>query len=710
MYGVSADYINAIKQPAIRSRVTGTIAGVPFGDGNILEGSFSITNQNSGNENVQIGTVFIGELSITLRGLDLNRYTLNNMEIVPYFELLLEDGATWESVPLGRFYVGEAKHTAAGIVIKAYDVMSKFDKRCTGAAVTGTPYQLAKLACDACFVTLATDQATFSGFANGEKVLGLWQDGTDIETWRDFLSWVAQACGCYATSNRFGQIEFRPYTQDVVDVVDPTGRFKGASYSDYETRYTGIYVTNIEDSTMDYYGLPQDDGLTYSLGQNPFLQYGTNEAKETIRRAILNKLALICYVPFSVTLAENPAYDLGDVLSFPGGLGDGDKLFCVNKYTWSYHKGITLEGVGENPALASAQSKTDKNIAGLLSKINDDRMHYYDFLNAADLVIRNGETEEIINLRFVTTKDTHVDFHAELRALIETLEEVDGDEYTEHDVTGIVTYYLNDELIAYNPIFTEFDGIQLRHLLYFWQTSANVIGTFRVTLTARGGDITIPAGHLHAYWAGEGLVGDDAWDGTVHITDDVSPIDLYDLMVGSFTDSVSVVFSEAKDYTAGDTIGGVDLYDYLISAFTDKVGTISKLHRFDVPYSSGVMAYDNTAADGSVWKVTGDYDTGTLTTPNVSVGKILRITSRHSGDDVAYIVSFDSGATWWTYADSWAEPDYTQDVYGMFEGTMRSISSAAWAEKYTGSVMVRMILTGAATVTDIQIYEEDISE
>ena len=94
MYQVSADYLAAIKQPAIRSRVVGTIAGSPFTDENILSGSFSITNQNSGNDNVQIGTVYIGELSITLRNMSFGRYTMDGMEIVPTFELLLADGVT----------------------------------------------------------------------------------------------------------------------------------------------------------------------------------------------------------------------------------------------------------------------------------------------------------------------------------------------------------------------------------------------------------------------------------------------------------------------------------------------------------------------------------------------------------------------------------------------------------------------------------------
>ena len=106
---------------------------------------------------------------------------MDGMEIVPYFELLLADGVTWESVPLGRFYVGEANHTAAGVVIRAYDAMSKLDKKCSVLATSGTPYQLARFACEACFLQLATDQETFTSFANGSEVLSLWQDGTDID-------------------------------------------------------------------------------------------------------------------------------------------------------------------------------------------------------------------------------------------------------------------------------------------------------------------------------------------------------------------------------------------------------------------------------------------------------------------------------------------------------------------------------------------------
>ena len=679
MYPISDAFKEAIKQPVICTKAEGTIAGKHFDDSNILEGSYSITNQNSSNENVQIGTVYIGELSITLLGMDLERYKLNGVEIVPYWKLLLLDGVTWETIPLGKYYIGEADHSAVGITIKAYDVMSKFDKSCSGAAVTGTPYQLAKYACEACFVQLNTDQETFTSFANGSEVLSLWQDGTDIETWRDFISWVAQSCACYVTADRFGGVVFNPYTQEIADTVDPTGRFEGAKYSDYETRYTGIYCTNIENNTMDYYGLSQDDGLTYSLGSNPFLQYGTDEGKEIIRRAVLNKIALIKYVPFSVTLPENPAYDLGDVLSLPGGLGDGDKLFCINKYTWTFHKGIKLEGVGKNPALASARSKTDKNIAGLASKMNSDSMHYYNASNADDITIYNGETVEIINLRYVTTKDTHVDFHAELRATIEALEEISGDNYTEHDVKGTVFYYLNDELIAYYPIFTEFDGVQLRHLLYFWQSSANVIGFFRVEINASGGDIIIPAGCLHAYWAGEGLVG-EVQDTSPNITDNVSAL-TFDIF-GNYTD---VVEAEAQTPASRDPEEEMTALVFdVLATYTDDMETLSGISF--TPYLSTDLLADVTASvDGSWWKATegGQYiETADITGVSGFVSP--------NGGALSYLCSFDSGETW----QGWNGSDWEDDLE-MTYVTIHSLTD----EFGSGAVRIRVIFDNGESVS-----------
>ena len=71
---------------------------------------------------------------------------------------------------------------------------------------------------------------------------------------------------------------------------------------------------------------------------------------------------------------------------------------------------------------------------------------------------------------------------------------------------------------------------------------------------------------------------------------------------------------------------------------------------------------------------------------------------------MTYLVSFDSGATWYSYSGGFVV--YTSG-YGMTEGVMVAITQAEWATMITnGSIMVRAILRSNATLTDIQIYTE----
>ena len=369
MFPVSAEYLDAIRAPAVRTKLSGSVGSTQWTEYNVARGSFSITNQCSGSDQVQIGQVYIGELKITLHSLTFPRYSLDGLRMAPQFGLLIDGETLYETVPLGVYFVAAANYEPDGVHITAYDAVSKLDKTYTGGQLSGKPYALAQIACQACGVPLATTAEEFAAFANGTATLTPYSEGNDIETWRDFLSWLSQAVGCYVTATRGGGIAFRAYGQTVVDTIDTLHRFRDVKFSDYETRYTGLSCVNMAENTTTYYAETPDDGLTYNLGSNPFLQYGTDAGLEVMRRAVLTALGGIQYVPFSATTVANPMYDLGDVLSFPGGLGDADKLFCVTKYTWTYGVGITLEGVGLNPALANARSKTDKDLSGLSKQI-----------------------------------------------------------------------------------------------------------------------------------------------------------------------------------------------------------------------------------------------------------------------------------------------------------------------------------------------------
>lgn len=89
-----------------------------------------------------------------------------------------------------------------------------------------------------------------------------------------------------------------------------------------------------------------DDGLTMNLGANPFLQLGLPEVVKDIRERILNQISNIRFTPFDIDTVPNPAIDLGDILTFPDGLGAG-VTGCVMAIELKYKNSLTIEGFGK---------------------------------------------------------------------------------------------------------------------------------------------------------------------------------------------------------------------------------------------------------------------------------------------------------------------------------------------------------------------------
>lgn len=584
MYGVSDAYKTAMHQAVQKFRLTGTVGTTDFTDENILAGSFSITNQCCGNNEVQIGQVYVGELDATFLNLPLTRYSLKGMKITPSFGLMLADGS-YEDVPLGVFNISEASWTMSGLVVKAYDNMSLLDKKCNTRQTTGTAYEMALLATEACGLTLGTTEAEFRTFANGTETFSLYAE-SDIETWRDFISWVAQTVGCNAMAGRDGSIIFRSYGQTVVDTLDEEHRFEGASFSDFETKYTGLSCVNLADQTTKYYHVENDDALVYNLGTNPLMQYGVDETKDALRTNVLTALQQIDYVPFKVTLIGNPAYDLMDVFSFSGGIADKNKLFCMTKYNFKYNGGYEMEGVGENPALASAKSKTDKNISGLLAQVEQGKLGITTFTNASAYAIATDDVK-VISIQFATSEANHMQFFGQIIVDVKadavnrssnaagtivvpipaTTSGSSGSEESSGTDTGsdnsggsssetteetgtttdvsvevnlpvswtedgqavcYVTFELNDTKIEiHHPAETWHSG-KHTFLLYYpiEDVTANYTNTFNVYLRMSGGIGNIEIGGIVASISGQAMAAQEAWDGRLEFGESVRYFDI----------------------------------------------------------------------------------------------------------------------------------------------------------------------------------------
>ncbi len=693
MYQVSNAYKDAMHLAVQSSSMHGTVDGVNWTEKNILSGSCSLTNQCSDGSNVQIGQVYIAEFDITLMGLNIPRYSLPDKIIQPVYSQQLIN-RSYEDVPLGVFNISSADWTASGIVIKAYDNMSKLDKSCGIKQSQGTPYQLAKMAMDECKLELGTTADEFSTFANGTIVLSMYTDN-DIDTWRDFISWVAQACACNVFAGRDGKIYFRAYNKDVVETVNTEHRFTGCSFSDFETRYTGISCVNIGDQTTSYYGTENDDALTYNLGQNPFLQYGLSETLEQLRRNILFALQMVDYVPFKASMIGNPVFDLMDVFSFSGGIGDADKLFCMTKFDWKFHGSYDMEGSGQNPALANAKSKVDKNIAGLLQKQDENTMHYSMFQNAEDIAVGDGEYKSIMLLRFVVQKMTHVTIQLELNAEVETTETGEADPaWEEHDAECRVVYFLNgEEVTTYYPKECWFDGHHLLHLQYDLEAAAQKVHTWDIWMKMKGGSIHFAPYQIKGLVTGEGLVSDTEWNGAISAEEKISRID-FDEYMREFTDSGSAQLVDLDKGSAEESISRIDAFSMMMRGFTDSVNATSDVFTFtptvNKDYSTATAAVVN-----NVWTGSGTIKEGTapMVQSTVNVHGTKSITTVSS--NAVYYFSFDSGANWYGYTET---DGWTADK-AMIQSEVEAVPESAWAEHET--VIMKVLLEDGASLSSV---------
>lgn len=156
MYSVSAEYLTAISQAVQRGYISGYIEDVPFTSSDVLFGSASVSNKCVDSNDIKLGGVNIGTLKITFINTSLvPRGDWENKEILVYWNQLIdEEPETFEQVPVGVFIVKEANHAAEGVVVTAYDYMSKLDKNTNFTTLSGTIYSILSMIATECDFSL----------------------------------------------------------------------------------------------------------------------------------------------------------------------------------------------------------------------------------------------------------------------------------------------------------------------------------------------------------------------------------------------------------------------------------------------------------------------------------------------------------------------------------------------------------------------------
>lgn len=563
MYNVSNDYRVQIRKPyAWRRALRGTIGNVNFTHADVLSGSFSVSNSCSDKNEVKIGTVDMGILQAQFRNGLIPRGDWKDAVITVYDGLYIEATHAYEWVPLGIFTVDEAKYDEKGVKITAYDNMKKFDRAWNISSTIGSPYSILKMICDDCRVQMGMTRAEIEALPNGYDPISLYSDN-DCETYRDALYWLAQLLCCFATIGRDGKLYLRMYGNAEIDSVGAGLRFDDNEFSDFVTRYSGISLVNTDDDELIYVSEGSDNYLSYNLGANPFMQYGTMITRRSQMLNILRQLKLIDYVPFETSMLHCPAYDLGDVIEFTGGIADDTKHSCIMFYEYNFEY-YAAEGYGSDPALANAKSKVDKNLAGLRSKTDKNSIQFYTFKNAEEAVIEDGERKELIYIRFTTMETKQVTFQAEILA---------DSEATIDEVEAQIEYFLDGAIISdYKPTetWTE-DGKHIINLYYMLDVEPNHLYQWQVKMTANGGIITIPQGHARGTVWGQGLVAIGAWDGFIDVEDTILGIQLDSIGISTFDEDEEVLLITPIEISVEDDVSEISLDSIAVQPIDDIV-------------------------------------------------------------------------------------------------------------------------------------------
>lgn len=614
MYPVSEAFLQAVQENTRHYYWTGritTVAGAvyDFSQEDIVKGSGYISGQCCGSSEIELGTVYAAEMGISLY-LPVDRYTLEEAQVELSYHLRLGDGS-YEEVPMGIFEVSEANRTAYFLELKAYDHMLRFERDFNGFRSVGTAYDFMGLCAKACGVELAQTAAEIGAMPNGSEVLSVYAEN-DIETYRDVLYFVAQVLGGFFCINRAGRLELRKYGDSPVAEVLQRHRFS-SSFSDFVTRYTAVSSTNLRTQTAEYYAADPDDGLTMNLGINPLLQFGLDETREALCRNILDSLSAVNYVPFDSETIGNPAFDLGDVLTFSGGQADGERLTCITSFHCMVGGKMKLKCVGKNPRLAQAKSKNDKNISGLLNQIEAGKLGIHTFTNASAYSIADTDVK-IISIEFASKEENHVQFFGQV--VVDVAAELvgrsasakgtvivpipagvaggdtgagglpegsgSGDDpggtievsvdvelpvsWTEDGkAAGFVTYELNDsEILLHHPVETWHSGKHILSLYYpIEKLVPNITNTFNVYLRMEGGKGTVEAGGCIASISGQAMAAAAAWDGKIEVAEYVPRFPMAGgLQARGFagevrTETMELVIREYADHMAGRTaLGG----------------------------------------------------------------------------------------------------------------------------------------------------------
>ena len=586
MYNVSDAYKAKMLDQVQTHRIVGLLDDAySFTEADVIGVSYK--NQCS-QKNVALGSVNIGVLKLTFLVDLLDRGDYYGKKILIYDGLKIDEDA-FEDVPIGVFYIAEAIRTAAGIVITAYDVLSKADKNLTIDQTSGTLFYFCKYIESETGAHFGMSQEECEALPNGTEVISPYEDN-DMTTFRDLMSALAQMVGGFAYADRNGNWKLKSFDNVSVISIPKARRMSGTEISDFNSYYD--FVSYVDSKTKNVKVVGEGDGLVMKLGNQPFLQYGTPEAIDRRVNNILNVVKGMTYTPFKASML--PAFialDLGDVIELEDDYAGDTSSGAVMLATWTYNKSYKVQCFGDNPNLRSAQSRTDKDISGIINQTVQNEVTYYNFANLEPIELGSDYEVTIAQLYFTAAQQTTVKILHEF--ILEMLRDLSLQGSYE------IRYYLDSERVNYSPyeslsplvITTEIpdpeesgggtQSIQAdiepvestitRDFFYVIRDVApGIRHSWEVKIITHGIEqTTIDVNHAHITLEGQRLYGENYFDGYIEAADNliaepIGGLGLVSMSEGTGEDAPKIelqnlIIAQANDNVRLENIGGLGL-------------------------------------------------------------------------------------------------------------------------------------------------------
>lgn len=757
MYNTSDAYKAAINASVVRNRVDGKITlkdgtELNIRDGEIIPGSLSINNKCINSSNFCFGSVYVGEMNISLKK-EIDRYSLYGARVELSYYLTLPD-KTEEKIPLGVFYVDSPKRTKKIVALKCYDRMTDFDIDVTEETV-GTAFQLLSFICEYCGVELANTEEEITAMCNGSQLYSIYADR--VGTYRDAISYIASVLAGYATINREGKLQIRSF--QTTSCMDITAKRRTVStIADYETFFYAVKARFV--SQQNFYPYTEIDdtvegGLLLDMGDIPIVQ-GMEETKHEILQSILAVLKNIRYTPSEFSMLGNPSIDLGDTLCLKDVNFTTDSVnTLVTSFTWNYHKAEKIKSDGANTKLQGVSSSEDKQLTDLGLRVDSKKLVVHTFTNSSKIEVGDTAEKPLIVINYATVEDTKPIFMATiplemtLDGYIEFFVYIDGI----LDENGVITEYFEKgkHFVTISRYFI--DKANKRHTVTVAAKTVYVESDNRVTqanvatifnyITAAQADrenqsssesgavqqpiqydvvpvnttppaATIQKNDIRAVLYAQGLAGTSKWDGTLNIEEPIEVIPINTIGVSGIIENVIAGVEIPTAATFTEVIGAIPINTVQISGIeisggvnevvtnytfnTDK----KNLYSYDADY---VNADGKFMLNQEIETVTSQtIITNAISLTHESITGIENMTATCEGDLIV-AVSFDGKKTWKAWNGS--EWSTLSDEYsGMNKATLEAITFEQWNILYQGATAfyIRVALTDVTqSVTEIYV-------